>query len=178
MWFSVLAFSIISGIKRWFSKTKNTSAIIKWNIMGNEKRLDQEYWDTQYKTNATGWDWAKISPAIQAFTKTLENKNTRITITWLWQFLWSRAFAERRIYQHYGNWHSSNINRKPSKKIPEQSQYPNYFGRFLRTSSRLWIDNWTDFFCALPPPTMREQYVRKIHELLSDKGKISRIIVQ
>ena len=48
--------------------------------MGNEKRLDQEYWDTQYKTNATGWDLGKISPAIQAFTKTLENKNTRILI--------------------------------------------------------------------------------------------------
>ena len=27
------------------------------------------------------------------------------------------------------------------------------------------------FFCALPP-TMREQYVRKMHELLSDKGKL------
>ena len=24
--------------------------------MKNEKSLDKEYWDIQYKTNATGWD--------------------------------------------------------------------------------------------------------------------------
>ena len=105
--------------------------------MGNEKRLDQEYWDTQYKTNATGWDLGKISPAIQAFTKTLENKNTRILIpgcgnSYEAEHLLNEGFTNITVIDI-----APTLIENLQKKIPEQSQYPNYFGRFLRTSSRL-----------------------------------------
>ncbi len=48
--------------------------------MSNEKRLDQEYWDFQYKANATGWDLGKVSPPIKEYIDTLEDKNISILI--------------------------------------------------------------------------------------------------
>ncbi|MBX9806712.1 MAG: methyltransferase domain-containing protein, partial [Flavobacteriaceae bacterium] len=48
--------------------------------MNNEKILNQEYWEAQYKTNATGWDLGKVSPPIKEYIDTLEDKNSSILI--------------------------------------------------------------------------------------------------
>ena len=48
--------------------------------MNNQKVLDQDYWEAQYKTNATGWDLGKVSPPIKSYIDTLENKNITILI--------------------------------------------------------------------------------------------------
>ncbi len=46
----------------------------------SEKILDQNYWDTQYKTNSTGWDLGKVSPPIKEYIDKLDDKNLRILI--------------------------------------------------------------------------------------------------
>ena len=45
-----------------------------------ERNLDQEYWDAQYKANATGWDLGKIAPPIKTIIDNLKDKNCRILI--------------------------------------------------------------------------------------------------
>ena len=67
---------------------KKILEIIKMNIMENEqgnlsldKRiLDQEYWDTQYISNTTGWDLGEVSPPIKSYIDTIEDKNISILI--------------------------------------------------------------------------------------------------
>lgn len=48
--------------------------------MNNEKRLDQEYWDKQYTSDATGWDLGTVSPPIKEYIDTLKEKNSNILI--------------------------------------------------------------------------------------------------
>ena len=42
--------------------------------------MNQDYWDKQYQTKATGWDLGQVSPAIKEYIETLEKKNIRILI--------------------------------------------------------------------------------------------------
>jgi hypothetical protein len=42
--------------------------------------LDQEYWDTQYISNTTGWDLGEVSPPIKSYIDTIEDKNISILI--------------------------------------------------------------------------------------------------
>lgn len=139
--------------------------------MGNEKRLDQEYWDTQYKTNATGWDLGKISPAIQAFTKTLENKNTRILIpgcgnSYEAEHLLNEGFTNITVIDI-----APTLIENLQKKFQNNPNIQIILGDFFEHQANYELIIEQTFFCALPP-TMREQYVRKMHELLSDKGKL------
>ena len=139
--------------------------------MGNEKRLDQEYWDTQYKTNATGWDLGKISPAIQAFTKTLENKNTRILIpgcgnSYEAEHLLNEGFTNNTVIDI-----APTLIENLQKKFKNNPNIQIILGDFFEHQADYELIIEQTFFCALPP-TMREQYVRKMHELLSDKGKL------
>ena len=139
--------------------------------MGNEKRLDQEYWDTQYKTNATGWDLGKISPAIQAFTKTLENKNTRILIpgcgnSYEAEHLLNEGFTNITVIDI-----APTLIENLQKKFQNNPNIQIILGDFFEHQADYELIIEQTFFCALPP-TMREQYVRKMHELLSDKGKL------
>ncbi|MBP6550966.1 MAG: methyltransferase domain-containing protein [Flavobacterium sp.] len=139
--------------------------------MGNEKRLDQEYWDTQYKTNATGWDLGKISPAIEAFTKTLENKNTRILIpgcgnSYEAEHLLNEGFTNITVIDI-----APTLIENLQKKFQNNPNIQIILGDFFEHQADYELIIEQTFFCALPP-TMREQYVRKMHELLSDKGKL------
>lgn len=139
--------------------------------MGNKKRLDQEYWDTQYKTNATGWDLGKISPAIEAFTKTLENKNTRILIpgcgnSYEAEHLLNEGFTNITVIDI-----APTLIENLQKKFQNNPNIQIILGDFFEHQADYELIIEQTFFCALPP-TMREQYVRKMHELLSDKGKL------
>ena len=139
--------------------------------MGNEKRLDQEYWDTQHKNNATGWDLGKISPAIQAFTKTLENKNTRILIpgcgnSYEAEHLLNEGFTNITVIDI-----APTLIENLQKKFQNNPNIQIILGDFFEHQADYELIIEQTFFCALPP-TMREQYVRKMHELLSDKGKL------
>ena len=49
-------------------------------VVSCENPLNQEYWDTQYKTNTTGWDLGKVSPPIKEYIDTIKNKNISILI--------------------------------------------------------------------------------------------------
>ena len=139
--------------------------------MGNEKRLDQEYWDTQYKTNATGWDLGKISPAIQTFTKTLENKNTRILIpgcgnSYEAEHLLNEGFTNITVIDI-----APTLIENLQKKFQNNPNIQIILGDFFEHQADYELIIEQTFFCALPP-TMREQYVSKMHQLLSDKGKL------
>ncbi len=139
--------------------------------MSNEKRLDQAYWDNQYKTNATGWDLGKVSPPIKEYIDTLEEKNIRILIPGCGnsheaEYLLSQGFTTITL-----------IDIAPTlvEKLKENfEKYPNIkilLGDFFEHHGEYDLIIEQTFFCALLP-IMREQYVRKVNQLLSYKGKL------
>lgn len=139
--------------------------------MSNHKSLDQEYWDIQYKTNAIGWDLGKVSPAIKEYIETLENKNTRILIPGCG----NSYEAEHLLNQGFTN--ITVIDIAPTlienlqKKFQNNPNIQIILGDFFEHHGQYDLIIEQTFFCALPP-TMREQYVLKMHKHLSDNGKL------
>lgn len=150
-------------------------AIIKWNIMSNENRLDQEYWDTQYKTNATGWDIGSVSPPIKEYLETLKNKNIKILIPGC-----GNSYEAKHLL-NLGFTNVVVIDIAPTlvEKLQEEFQNnPNIkiiLGDFFEHQAEYELIIEQTFFCALAP-TLREKYVAKMHQLLADEGKLAGLL--
>lgn len=139
--------------------------------MGNEKLLDQEYWDKQYLSNATGWDLGEVSPPMKTYIDTLENKNIRILIpgcgnTYEAEYLLQQGFTNITVIDIaptlVENLHAK-FKNNPNIKI--------ILGDFFQHQGKYDLIIEQTFFCALPP-TMRHEYVLKMHQLLAKKGKL------
>ena len=139
--------------------------------MVNENRLDQEYWETQYKTNATGWDIGNISPALKQYIDTIENKNSRILIpgcgnSYEAEYLLSQGFSNITVIDI-----APTLIENLQKKFQNNPNITILSGDFFEHKGQYDLIVEQTFFCALPP-IMRENYVSKMHQLLSDKGKL------
>jgi SAM-dependent methyltransferase len=136
-----------------------------------DKPLDQDYWDAQYKAKATGWDLGIVSPPIQEFVDTIQDKNSAILIPG-----GGNSYeAEYLLQQGFTN--ISVIDIAPTLIAVLKQKFVNHpniniiLGDFFEHQGQYdWIIEQT-FFCALPP-TMRPKYVWKMHQLLAPKGKI------
>ncbi len=136
-----------------------------------DKPLDQAYWDAQYKAKATGWDLGIVSPPIQEFVDTIQDKNSAILIPG-----GGNSYeAEYLLQQGFTN--ISVIDIAPTLIAVLKQKFVNHpnvkiiLGDFFEHQGQYdWIIEQT-FFCALPP-TMRPKYVWKMHQLLAPKGKI------
>jgi SAM-dependent methyltransferase len=151
--------------------TKNILAITKWSTMNNEKLLDQEYWDKQYTSNSTGWDLGKVSPPIKEYIDTLENKNTNILIpgcgnTYEAEYLLEKGFTNVTVIDI-----APTLVNRLQKKFKNNPNIKIVLGDFFEHKGQYDLVIEQTFFCALPP-ALREQYVRKMHQLLSNNGKL------
>lgn len=138
-------------------------------MMSNEKRLDQEYWNTQYNTNATGWDLGEVSPPIKEYIDTLKNKDISILIPGCGnsheaEYLLSQGFTNVTV-----------IDIAPTLVANLQEKFRNYpnikivLGDFFEHQGKYDLIIEQTFFCALPP-TMRQKYVLEMHKILTTKG--------
>jgi SAM-dependent methyltransferase len=140
-----------------------------------EKPLDQDYWDAQYKAKATGWDLGTVSPPIQEFFDSIQDKNSAILIpgggnSYEAEYLLQQGFTNITV-----------IDIAPTLIAVLKQKFVNHpniniiLGDFFEHKGEYdWIIEQT-FFCALPP-TMRPKYVWKMHQLLAPKGKIAGLL--
>lgn len=133
--------------------------------------LDQTYWNNQYQANATGWDLGQVSPPIKSYIDTIENKKAKILIPGC-----GNAYeAEYLIQQGFTN--ITVIDIAPSLVENLKQRFENnknirvVLGDFFEHHGTYDYIIEQTFFCALPP-TMRQKYVWKMHQLLSDYGKL------
>lgn len=139
--------------------------------MTNEKVLDQHYWEAQYKTNATGWDLGKVSPPIKEYIDTLDDKNIRILIpgcgnTYEAEYLLQRGFTNITVIDI-----APTLVEKLREKFKNNPNVKIVLGDFFAHQGNYDLIIEQTFFCALPPE-MRQEYVLKMHQLLSEKGKL------
>jgi SAM-dependent methyltransferase len=136
-----------------------------------EKPLDKDYWDSQYKANTIAWDLGGVSPAIKIFIDTLKDKNSAILIPGCG----NSYEAEYLIKQGFTN--ITIIDIAPSLvenlqcKFVGNSNVKIILGDFFEHQGNYDLIIEQTFFCALPP-TMRQKYVYKMHQLLTNSGKI------
>ncbi|MFE3869069.1 methyltransferase domain-containing protein [Flavobacterium sp. LS2P90] len=144
-------------------------------VVSCEKPLDAAYWEAQYKAKTTGWDLGKVSPPIQTYVDTISNKNSSILIpgcgnSYEAEYLLERGFTNITVID---------IAPTPVTDLKEKfKNNPNIqiiLGDFFEHQGKYDLIIEQTFFCALPP-TMRQKYVWKMHQLLADEGKLAGLL--
>lgn len=135
----------------------------------NEIPLGQSYWDSQYKSNTTGWDLGAVSPPIKNYFENIENKNLSILIpgcgnTYEAEFLLKQGFTNITVIDI-----APTLVAVLQEKFKNNSSIKILLGDFFDHKGKYDVIVEQTFFCALPP-TMRQRYVNKMHSLLNSNG--------
>jgi SAM-dependent methyltransferase len=133
--------------------------------------LDQTYWDNQYQANATGWDLGQVSPPIKTYINTIENKDAKILIpgcgnTYEAEYLLQQGFTNITVIDI-----APTLVENLKQKFVNNKNITIVLGDFFEHQGNYDFIIEQTFFCALPP-TMRQKYVWKMHQLLTDYGKL------
>jgi SAM-dependent methyltransferase len=137
--------------------------------------LDKEYWNNQYIHNSTGWDLGVVSPPIQTYIDTLQDKNTRILIpgcgnTYEAIYLLEQGFTNITVIDI-----APILVANLKNKFKDNSNITILLGDFFEHEGNYDLIIEQTFFCALPP-TMRQKYSWKMHHLLAKGGKITGLL--
>ena len=133
--------------------------------------LDQTYWDNQYQANATGWDLGQVSPPIKTYINTIENKDAKILIpgcgnTYEAEYLLQQGFKNITVIDI-----APTLVESLKQKFANNNNITIVLGDFFDHQGNYDFIIEQTFFCALPP-TMRQKYVWKMHQLLTNYGKL------
>ncbi|WP_281322368.1 methyltransferase domain-containing protein [Flavobacterium aestivum] len=140
-----------------------------------ERPLDQTYWDSQYQSNTIGWDLGEVSPPLKSYINTLENKDVRILIpgcgnTYEAEYILELGFTNVTVIDI-----APTLVENLKTKFKDNPNINIVLGDFFEHQGVYDIILEQTFFCALPP-TIRQKYVWKMHQLLAEKGKIAGLL--
>jgi len=140
-----------------------------------DKPLDGAYWEAQYKAKTTAWDLGNVSPPIQMYVDTLSNKNSRILIpgcgnSYEAEYLLEQGFKNITLIDI-----APTLVEMLKHKFENNSNIQIILGDFFEHSGKYDLIIEQTFFCALPP-AMRQKYVWKMHQLLSDEGILAGLL--
>ncbi|PDS24772.1 methyltransferase domain-containing protein [Flavobacterium branchiophilum] len=136
-----------------------------------DKSLDQNYWDLQYQSQATGWDLGSVSPPIQLYINQITNKNAKILIpgcgnAYEAAYLLEQGFTNITVIDI-----APTLVQNLKDKFQNNPNITIILGDFFEHQGQYDFIIEQTFFCALPP-MMRLQYIVKNHQLLSQNGKL------
>jgi SAM-dependent methyltransferase len=140
-----------------------------------EKPLDQNYWDSQYQTNTTGWDLGVIATPLKHYIDGLTNKAIRILIpgcgnSYEAEYLVNKGFTNVTVIDI-----APTLVENLKMKFSNNPNIAIVLGDFFDHQGEYDLILEQTFFCALPP-TLRQKYVWKMHQLLSEKGLLSGLL--
>ncbi|PVW15078.1 methyltransferase domain-containing protein [Marixanthomonas spongiae] len=133
--------------------------------------LNEHYWDNRYKNNDIKWDIGYVSTPLKTYFDQLTDKNLKILIpgggnSYEAEYLHNIGFTEVYVVD-VSETALQNIRKRvptfPSEKLIHQDFFK------LEETFDLIIEQ--TFFCALDP-SLRDDYVLKMHQLLKPKGKL------
>ena len=136
--------------------------------------LNKEYWENRYENNDAIWDIGHISTPLKEYIDQLENKDIKILIpgagnAYELDYLIENGFHNVFVIDYAQQPIDAIIKRN---KALEKHLIKDDF--FNHTETYDLIIEQT-FFCALNP-NLRENYVSKMHNLISEKGKIAGLL--
>jgi SAM-dependent methyltransferase len=135
--------------------------------------LNAGYWDERYQTEQTSWDIGYISTPLKAYFDQLTNKHLAILIPGCG----NSYEAEYLLQQGFTNITLVDISPLLTQKLVGKfNQYLHHqlhiiTGDFFAIEGQYDLIIEQTFFCALQP-SLRKDYVHKMHELLKPGGKL------
>lgn len=137
---------------------------------GNES-LDANYWSNRYITGTSGWDLGEVSPPLKNYIDQLSDKNIRVLIpgcgnTYEADYLLKLGFTNVTVID------IAPVLVAQLKEKYQGNPYINIIlGDFFKLPGQFDLILEQTFFCALEP-SLRKDYVAKMHELLSPGCKL------
>ena len=136
--------------------------------------LNEAYWTKRYEDGSTGWDIGYASPQlIKAAEKAGSDKKILIPgagNAYEAEELWNKGFE---------NLYICDLSEAPLnaflERVPDFPKTQLLHGDFFELDQQFDVVLEQTFFCALPP-SMREQYVSKMSEILVDKGVLTGLL--
>jgi len=137
--------------------------------------LNENFWETKYKTHKTGWDLGEISPPLKAYIDQLTNKELKILIpgggnSYEAAYLFKKGFKNVFVVD---------ISKVPlqnlQKTVPDFPSEQLIHGDFFNIESHFDLILEQTFFCAINP-NLRVKYVLKMKELLHENGKLAGLL--
>lgn len=136
--------------------------------------LNKDYWENRYENNDAIWDIGYISTPLKEYIDQLDNKDTKILIpgagnAYELDYLIEKEFHNVFVIDFAQQPIDAIIQR--NKNLEKHLIHDDFFNH---TETYDLIIEQT-FFCALQP-NLRENYVSKMYDLLSEKGKIAGLL--
>ncbi len=138
-------------------------------------RFDKTYWENKYHENATGWDIGYASAPLTDYFNQLRDKKLKILIPG-----GGNCYeAEYLFEQDFENVFVIDIAEQPLKNL--KARFPDFpashliHDDFFNHSGKYDLIVEQTFFCALDP-VLRQKYVDKMHDLLSENGKLAGLL--
>jgi methyl halide transferase len=134
--------------------------------------LNDSYWSDRYQKNQTGWNIGYVSTPLKAYFDQLTNKNLRILIpgcgnSYEAEYLLKNGFTNITLIDI-----SEVLVKDLTKKLLPSSENCKVFHQdFFEHLGQYDLIIEQTFFCAIDP-TLRQNYISKMQELLAPKGKI------
>lgn len=140
-------------------------------VVSCERPLDATYWNNQYVNENTGWDLGEISPPIKDYIDTIKDKNISILIpgcgnAYEAEYLLQKGFNNITVIDI-----APDLVESLQQKFANNANIKVVLGDFFEHQSSYDLIIEQTFFCALPP-TMRQKYVWKMHQLLHPNGNL------
>lgn len=138
---------------------------------GNHPVPDEDFWNTRWKNQQTGWDIGYPSPPITTYMDGFEDKAASVLIpgcgnAWEAEYLADRGFTDITLLDI-----SSEAVRRLKDKFSGRPEIKVIHKDFFKHTGRYDLLIEQTFFCAISP-TLREDYVRQAASLLREKGEI------
>ena len=137
--------------------------------------LDKKFWSERYQNNQTGWDIGHASIPLVTFFQNIQDKDLKILIpgagnSYEAEYLYHRGFKNVFILD---------IAKEPienfKKRVADFPKEHIILGDFFNVSHTFDVIVEQTFFCALSP-SLRENYVKKMHQSLQPKGILAGVL--
>lgn len=133
--------------------------------------LDRDFWESRYTTADTGWDLGGPSTPLKEYIDQLTSTDLRILIPGA-----GRAYEAEYLHRSgFTNVFVIDLTEAPFadllKRCPDFPKDHLIVGDFFAHQASYDLIIEQTFFCALDP-SLRERYVKKMHELLVPGGKL------
>lgn len=141
------------------------------NYKKNSCNLHKIYWENKYTKNNTGWDIGYISTPLKEYFNQLTDKNLKILIpgagnSYESEYLYKQGFLNIDVVDIASQPLENIKNRVPSFPVNQLIQTD-----FFEHTKKYNLIIEQTFFCALHP-SLRPNYVKKMVDLLEQKGKL------
>lgn len=135
--------------------------------------LSAAYWEKRYQQQQTGWDIGKPSTPLVTFIDGIKNKDASILIPGCG----NSYEAEYIVQQGFTNLTVIDIAPSPVERLKEKigAKATVLLEDFFQHKGSYDFILEQTFFCALDP-LLRPAYVKKMSELLNNKGKLAGVL--